>query len=225
MTRNVGLWARFIYPAMGHFRRNCGQFLRHQFPAIKTMNVCEVSGSIHCRQSAGLRLAPERLTILNIDEYMAGALPGSPAQAHEIVIFDGKTIPFANQHFYLLLCNSVIEYGPVEQRAALARELIRVARRVFCQTPAYAFPVERHFLMPVVQWLPKGWAFWRVLVSPWRRLARPTPDQIHSYFFGSTLLRRSELQALFPTALIPAERVLGLTKSHYVLDAGTAGAP
>lgn len=217
MTQQVGIWARFIYPVTGYFRKRRGAFMRTQFPGIVEMNVCDLGGSIHFWQNAGVRLPADRLTILNIDEYITGPVPGSEAQPYTVVIYDGKHIPFPDKHFDLLVCNSVIEHVPVVERPALAREMQRVARHVFCQTPAYSFPIEQHYLMPCVHWLPKSVGYWLVLVSPWRLLARPNPQQIATYFFGTTLLRRRELQALFPAARIHAERVFGLAKSHYAI--------
>ncbi len=217
MSHFKTLWMRFIHPVTGFFRKRRGKFMRAAFPGIESMTVCDLGGSIHFWQKVGITIPPERLTILNIDEYVAGGVRSDDAPAYRIVIYDGVNIPFPDGNFDLLVCNSVMEHGPLAQREHLAREMARVARRIFCQTPAYSFPVEPHFIMPAVHWLPKPIAYWLVLVSPWRLLARPNRDQIHSYFYGTKLLRKSELQALFPEGRISEERVLGMVKSYYVV--------
>jgi len=209
-------WLNFIHPVTGLFRKRRGVFMRAQFPDIESMHVCDLGGSIHFWQKVGIRLPPDQLTILNIDEYVAGAIPGQEVP-YKVVVYDGKHIPFPDGQFDLLVCNSVIEHVPPGERAQLAREMTRVARRIFCQTPAYSFPVEPHFVMPALHWLPKSIAYWLVLVSPWRILARPNREQIHSYFYGTNLLRKRELQALFPEGRISEERFLGLAKSYYVV--------
>ena len=70
------------------------------------------------------------------------------------------------------------------------------------QTPAYSFPVEPHALLPAAHWLPPAVRrpYWRLGVAgEWE------PDL--------RLLRRAELEALFPGGEVIAERAGPLTKS------------
>lgn len=213
MSLKPSLYLKLIHPITGYFRRRRGQLMRDCFPGIEQMTVCDLGGSIHFWQKVGIRLGPDRLTILNIDDYVAGPMPGTEVPPYRVVIYDGKTIPFPDGHFDLLVSNSVIEHVPPAEREALAREMRRVSRRLFIQTPAWSFPVEQHFMMPFVHWVPRWLGHGLVLISPWRLLARPNREQIHSYFFGTQLLRAGELRRLFPGARIHAERLLGLAKS------------
>lgn len=213
MAIKPSLYLTLIHPVTAYFRRQRGVLMRESFPGIEAMTVCDLGGSIHFWQKVGIRLAPDRLTILNVDDYVAGAVPGSDMPAYRVVIYDGQHIPFPDQHFDLLVSNSVIEHVPPAQRVALAAEMRRVAKRLFVQTPALTFPVEQHFMMPLVHWLPRRLGYWLVLVSPWRLLARPNPDQINHYYWGTQLLGRRELQSLFPAARLRAERLLGMAKS------------
>jgi SAM-dependent methyltransferase len=216
---STSIWSGFIHPILGHFRARRGAFIRQHFPGIEQMKVCDLGGSIHFWQELGIRIEADKLTILNIDEGASGAVPGTDAPPYKVVLYDGVTIPFPDGHFDLLVCNSVIEHVPVDQRPALAREMRRVSKRFFCQTPAYEFPIEPHFVMPAVHWLPRGLGFKLIHASPWRILARPDAETIASYFHGTHLLQRRELEALFPDAVVSEERVLGLPKSYYVLSA------
>ena len=43
-----------------------------------------------------------------------------------------------------------MEHVPPAERKALGKEMARVAKEVFCQTPARTFPLEPHFIMPFV---------------------------------------------------------------------------
>ena len=165
-------------------------------------------------------LSPANVTIFNISEDETQSV--KPADGRygniKIVIYDGKHIPAGDAEFDLLVCNSVLEHVPTELRTALVSEMKRVARHVFIQTPAYEFPVEPHFIMPFVHWLPRQTGFWLVHFSPWRLISRPTAKTIASYYWGTRLLTRRELSALFPDETIEQEKFLGMVKSHYVIS-------
>jgi len=108
-------------------------------------------------------------------------------------------LPFADGEFDLAYCSSVIEHVPRELRAAFARELRRVARGWYVQTPAFSFPVEPHALLPAAHWLPVALRrpYWRLGVAgEWEDIA---------------LLRRAEMAALFGDPV--AERLGPLAKS------------
>jgi len=212
------IWSNFIHPITQHFRKGRGKFIAANFPDILSARICDLGGSRHFWEKLALPVRPENITIYNIsaDEAhsMSGADGGIP-----IVIYDGRHIPVPDKHFDLLVCNSVLEHVPPDQRAALAKEMRRVAKAVFCQTPAYSFPLEPHFIMPFVHWLPRQLGYQLIKLSPWRILSRPSAATIRSYWWDTKLLGRRELQALFPEAAISSERVLGLTKSYYVVCA------
>ena len=102
--------------------------------------------------------------------------------------------------------NSVIEHVPKELQGAFASEVRRVADRYFVQTPNKWFPIEPHYQLPLVQFLPERLlkALNRRFSFGWREKGRWEPI---------TLLSAGELRRLFPDAEIHRERVFGLTKS------------
>lgn len=110
-------------------------------------------------------------------------------------------LPFDDDAFDLVYCSSVVEHVPRERRAALARELRRVGRGLYVQTPAYSFPIEPHALLPAAHWLPVP------LRKPYWRLGAQGPWE------DIDLLRRREMVALFPGATVHAERLGPLAKS------------
>jgi len=134
----------------------------------------------------------------------------------QFVTGDGCQLPFSDGEFSIVVSNSVIEHlGSEERQACFAKEVIRVGRKLWIQTPAREFPIEPHYLAPFVHWLPIAWQ--RRLIrnfTLWGWLDRPTAGQVDAMLAEVRLLRRSEVETLFPCCQILAERFLGLTKSH-----------
>src|SRR4051795_4645757 len=132
----------------------------------------------------GLRgLAPD-LDITGVDVAPRPDYPGPFVQADATV-----RLPFEDDAFDLAYSSSVVEHLEPAQREAFARELKRVARGWYVQTPAHSFPVEPHALLPFAHWLPRGLRrrYWRLGVAgEWEDIS---------------LLRRGELEALFGPAV------------------------
>lgn len=127
------------------------------------------------------------------------ARPGYPGP---FVLADAaEALPFSDGEFDLAYSSSVVEHVEPVRRRAFAAELSRVARVVYVQTPAWSFPIEPHALLPAAHWLPgrPRRVYWRLgAAGAWEDVA---------------LLRRAELQGLFPHAVVHAERWAGLVKS------------
>jgi SAM-dependent methyltransferase len=146
---------------------------------------------------AGLAAAGTGLIVTGVDRDPRPDYPGA-----RFVQADAAQLPFADGEFDIAYSNSVIEHLPPESREAYARELRRVGRRWFVQTPNRWFPIEPHALLPFVHWLPRrlGRALWRLGVS-----GDPYDDV--------QLIAARELRRLFPDAEIVRERAGPLTKS------------
>jgi SAM-dependent methyltransferase len=124
----------------------------------------------------------------------------------EIAEADGTDLPYTDGEFPVAFSNSVIEHVPQDLQARFAAEIRRVADRYYVQTPNKWFPIEPHYQLPLVQFLPE-------------RLLKAL-NQRYSFGFREKgrwepvrLLSASELQRLFPDAEIHRERLFGLTKS------------
>lgn len=142
----------------------------------------------------GLRALEPGLDITGVDIAECPDYPGPFVRADAAV-----GLPFADGEFDLVYCSSVIEHVHPQRREAFAAELRRVGRGWFVQTPAYSFPIEPHSLLPAAHWLPvrARRAYWHLGVAGgWEEIS---------------LLRRSDMQALFGPAL--PERFGPLVKS------------
>jgi len=132
---------------------------------------------------------------------------------------DGCQLPFRDQSFEIVFSNSVIEHvGTHDRQQRFAREIQRVGKHYWVQTPNRGFPVEQHLLTPFVHWMPRK--VQRALVTKWTLwdwVERPSPDRrefyIRHFLEDIRLLSESELAAMFPDSEILRERKLGLIKS------------
>jgi SAM-dependent methyltransferase len=142
----------------------------------------------------GLRRHEPDLDVTGVDVTARPDYPGPFVLGN---VLDG--LPFADGEFDLAYCSSVVEHVAPGDRAAFARELRRVARGWYVQTPAFSFPVEPHALLPFAHWLPRRLRrpYWRLGVAgDWEDIA---------------LLRRAEMAELFGEPV--AERAGPLVKS------------
>jgi len=122
---------------------------------------------------------------------------------------------FADQSFDLVFSNSVIEHlFSWENQLQMAREVRRVGKAYWVQTPNYWFPLEPHFCVPGWQWLPVGCrvAILQRRTCGWRGRT-PDPARARALVEEIRLVTRRELRQLFPDAELLAERFCRLIKS------------
>jgi hypothetical protein len=124
----------------------------------------------------------------------------------------------ADGQYDVAFSNSVIEHLYTrEAQAAMAREVQRVARAYWVQTPNFWFPMEPHFLVPGWQFLPRRL---RVEIIHRRECGwrGPYPDieEARRVIDEVKLLGRRDLARMFPGATIMREKFSGLTKSFVV---------
>lgn len=132
------------------------------------------------------------------------------------VVGDGCRMGFRDDSFDISFSNSVIEHvGTWENQVAFAREVRRVGRGVWVQTPAWGFPIEPHFLAPFVHWLPP-WIRRKVLryFTPWGLICKPTQERVDEIVREIRLLGHAEMKALFPDCEILVERFLLFPKAY-----------
>jgi hypothetical protein len=119
---------------------------------------------------------------------------------------DALTLPFRDGAFDIAFSNAVLEHvGGLERQRAFANEIRRVGQRYFVQVPNKHFPIEPHFLIPFLQYLPVRWQ------RSFTRAVFGFDEEIH-------LPDLQRLRHLFPTATIESERFLRLTKAFYIWE-------
>lgn len=150
-----------------------------------------------------------------------------PANEIQVLVGDGRRLPFADGTYDIVYSNSVIEHvGSYADQQAFAAELRRVGRALWCQTPAREFFLEPHYLAPFVHWLPrplqKRLVRW---LTPWGWLTRPSPAEVTRTVEEIRLLSLAEMRALFPDCEILCERFLGLATKSYIAVRRNADRP
>ncbi len=122
---------------------------------------------------------------------------------------------FPDQSVDIVYSNSVIEHvGSLAEQAQMAKEVRRVGKRYFVQTPNAHFPIEPHFLVPGYHFMPLNL---RAFLHTKARLGwtprEPDWDRAKELAASVRLMTFAEVTALFPEAKIYRERFGGLTKS------------
>jgi hypothetical protein len=200
-----------------YFRRRRMQRFARELNITAKTRVLDIGGTPDCWTL--LRERP-RLTLFNTPrarEDLAGA--------ESWVAGDGRRLPFRDAAFDVVFSNSVIEHvGDAASQGRFAREVARVGRGYWVETPNRWFPVEQHLFTPFVHWLPKSWQ--RAVVprcNLWSLLVRVTPDRrqfyIQHYVSDVRLLGIRQVRDLFPEARIIRERFCGLAKSLVAVKA------
>ncbi|MFN6964212.1 MAG: class I SAM-dependent methyltransferase [Pyrinomonadaceae bacterium] len=151
-----------------------------------------------------------------------------------VVIDESGKLPFDDGFFDIVYCSSVIEHvtlpksevwsiasgeefraRAIQAQTRFAREIERVGRQYFVQTPASSFPIESHTWLPLLGHLPRNAMLpvMRVTNKYWIKGADP----------DFNLLSADEMKSLFPRATIIRERFLGMTKSIMAVHSHRVG--
>lgn len=167
----------------------------------------------------------ERIDSLNLHRLSWDARP-FPNHNIQTLIGDGCAMSMPDKSYDIGFSNSVIEHVCTwERQQEFASEIRRVARDLWVQTPAYACPIEPHYMTPFVHYLPRS--IQRVILrwgTVWGWVERPDAGKITAMLETIRLLRKSEMRALFPDCEIMTERMLWVIPKSYIAVRRTAPA-
>ena len=187
-------------------------FLMHLLALVpRPLRVLDVGGTSMFWEAVGLAGDPGfEITLLNVRD--------QPMHYMNLMSFvgDARRMPqFRDGEFDLVFSNSVIEHvGNYDDQMQMAREVQRVGKRYFVQTPNYYFPLEPHFFFPFFQFLPVDLRVFllRLTSLGWHKRTRERAEAVKAVR-SVRLLRKQEVQQLFPGASILEERFCGLVMS------------
>ena len=206
-----------MFPAHGSRRHRMAAFVQTFAPSDST-RILDVGGT---ETNWGLVGYSGDVTLLNL------TVPEATSELPPTIRYvqgDGTRLPYEDNSFDIAFSNSVIEHlHSRERQLQFARELSRVAPRLWVQTPARWFPIEPHFMAPFIHYVPSR--FRRRLVrrfTPYGLIVRPTQQVVDQLLEEYRLMTYGEVAAAFPDCEVRRERFLGLTKA-FVAVRGSQG--
>lgn len=148
------------------------------------------------------------LTILNLP----GAAKTEHRSHHKTRFVEGDACQvegFQGRSFDIVFSNSVIEHvGAPPKQSDFAREVRRLGKSYWVQTPSKWFPIEAHCGMPLWWFYPA--AVRRYFIKRWRQKLPGWTQMVAE----TTVLTKADLKRLFPEAKILVERSFGFPKSY-----------
>lgn len=135
-------------------------------------------------------------------------------------IGDARQLDFPDESFDIVHSNSVIEHvGTFADMQKLVAESRRIGRFFYVQTPYFWFPIEPHFGLPLIHWLPVPLRS-KLLIrfgDGYRRRFKGVAEAME-LIESINLIDRAQARALLMDGeRLEAERVLGLAKSLLLL--------
>lgn len=224
LTRDAMRNAAASYSRRARARRD--EAFRRLFsigPETRILDLGSYNGDHIAQVLTGVPADPANVYIADIDADAVEA--GSRKYGFTPVVLDESGhLPFPDGYFDIVHCSSVLEHVTIpksevwdvrsgrdfkaasyQAQAAFAREIIRVGRQYYVQTPDRWFPVESHSWLPFVGFIP-------------RRLQIPVLRYTNTFWIKKTspdwnLLDARSLSLLFEGRPVLRERSLGLVKS------------
>jgi hypothetical protein len=199
------------HPILKHFRAQRMKTFYDVLEIKAETKILDVGGAPWLWMIAAEQGLPQpQITILNIFPEHRQLPPNM-----RWIVGDGCNLPFEDKEFDVVFSNSVIEHlGCYDSQSSFAREIRRVGRNYWVQTPDPRFPVEPHYLSPFIHWLPVEQR--RKIArygTVWGLLERPTQVEVDEMVNEIRLIRQMDMEALFPDAELINERWMGLPKS------------
>jgi len=158
------------------------------------------------------------ISILNLGNEVSNFIDPSNDLRVDYEVGDACDLPHEDNAFDLVHSNSVIEHvGSYERMQRFAEEVRRVGRGYFVQTPSFWFPIEPHYGVPLVHWLPDPM---RVCLHTRMRVGfkpRCSFPEALAQVDGTKIITRWQMSRLFRDAEIHNERFAFVTKSLIAL--------
>lgn len=187
-------------------QRRMAMFIDRFGPTPDT-RILDVGGTVAFWSSAEIR---SQIVVLNTAVLATGEGSGNITYRQG----DGTALGFQDGEFDIVFSNSVIEHlGTLQSQRQMAREIRRVGRAYWVQTPARGFPFDAHLLALFIHWLPRRMHRYLAPVTPYALLSGASGAQARETVDELRFVSIREMRCLFPDAVLWRETVLGITKS------------
>ena len=185
-------------------------FLAKMEKLPKPLTILDIGGTVAFWEAMNFNHPDIKITLLNLEKEEVNnpqfeSIAGDATDLSEI----------DDQQFDIVFSNSVIEHlFTWENQQKMAKEVLRVGKHHFIQTPNYWFPIEPHWVFPFFQFLPKSvrirltqrFSLGHIPRIPSYQKAKEQVDEIR-------LLSLSDYKRLFPNSSIYIEKFAWLSKS------------
>ena len=222
--------SKFVWRLSADARRKRSEFFRSQFDIDENTRLLDLgseNGSNIFNVLQNTKHRPENIFIADIDERLlkeGRRLYGF----NEVLIDESGRLPFEDNSFDIVYCSSVIEHVTVPKselwkykddkefkhdswarQVVFAKEIRRLGKQYFVQTPSKSFPIESHTWLPFVGYLPRRYFLPTLKFSNrfWVKAADP----------DFNLLGKDDMKKLFPKGEIVEEVKFGFTKSIMIV--------
>lgn len=210
--------------------RNFSTSARAKRSAIfrKYLNPCEEDKILDLGSGDGSHIAsiiPFRDNVYIADISKAKLERGKQKYGFKVLLLsEDGCLPVPDKFFDIVFCSSVIEHVTVDKskiwemqnsdifsklaydhQKRFAKEIDRVAKRYYVQTPNKYFILETHTWLPFVSYFPREILVKIIVFLNMFWPKKTTPDW--------HLLSRKQMKELFPEATIVTEKFLGMIKS------------
>ena len=179
----------------------------------KVISICDIGGNYFYWNIFPFAQFPDvtfNITLANIEDYKFFKEIVIPNVNFSSLIADACDMnTVQDKQFDIAHSNSVIEHvGNWERIKLMAKEVDRIAKYYFIQTPNYGFPVEPHYMVPFIHWLPRPWQT-RILM----KTAHYDFDRATKGFEANRMLTKREFKYLFKDSNLIIERFYLFPKS------------
>ena len=217
---------KIVWSVSKRARQKRAEIFRQNFKLNKTTKILDIgseNGENINRVLGDTEILPNNVFIADIDAQVIKS--GREKFGFQSVLLDETgTLPFADNFFDIVYCSSVIEHTTAskervweissekefqktawEKQKFLAKEIERVGKAYFVQTPSKNFPIESHTWLPMFSYLPRPLQIKILRLSNKYWIKKSLPD--------FNLLNSKDMRKLFPEAKIIFEKKFGLVKS------------
>ncbi len=180
-------------------------------PITKPLSILDIGGTVEFWENTDIiNNSDFNITLLNLECFRSeySNIHSIVGDARDLQIFD-------DNKFDIVFSNSVIEHvGDFYDQMKMAKEVQRVGKAYYVQTPNYYFPIEPHYRAIGFQFLPFNTKVYALQKFKMGRAEKITDrNSAINEANRIRLLKPKELKYLFPQANIFKERFFGFTKS------------
>ena len=180
---------------------------------VSEVNICDLGGTNRYWRGFPFDSFSDvkfKITLINIEEKKFAEPLDIPNVTLVSKIGDACNMTdTADGQYHLSHSNSVIEHvGNWSQIKKFAAESKRIGKYHFIQTPNFWFPIEPHYVLPVIQFMPRPWHTRMV-----EFFKKKDFDKATAKFDDARMLSKRELKFLFAESKFIKEKFILLNKS------------